>query len=64
MKEDLLKEFESTLFDFWGEKPTKRKIQEAWRDYLDAIKADEPVEKEWYKLTKEEKEHLYKVAEL
>lgn len=61
-KKQLLSEFESYLFDFWGEEPTRRKIGEAWRDYLDSVKESEPIPKSWYSLTKEERENLYKVA--
>lgn len=61
-KNQLLSEFESCLFDFWGEEPTRRKIVEAWRDYLDSIKESEPVQKSWYRLNKDEKENLYRIA--
>lgn len=61
-KKRLLEEFESCLFDFWGEEPTRRKISEAWRDYLDCIKETEAVPKKWYTLAKDERENLYRIA--
>ena len=54
--------FKSCLHDFWGEEPTKRAILAAWRDCLDCVSEDYEVEESWYKLSKEEKEELYKVA--
>lgn len=67
-KEQLMYEFSSTLIDFWGEKPTKRKIVEAWHDYLDAVREDKEEQKEvpesFYKLTMDEKKILYKEAGL
>lgn len=63
-KEQELELFKSCLFDFWGEEPTKRAIVEAWKDYLDAVKADYEVPAAWYKLTMDEKRMLYKAAEL
>lgn len=61
-KKQLLLEFESCLHDFWGEEPTRRKIGEAWRDYLDAFRESEPVPKNWYSLVKDEREALYRIA--
>lgn len=61
-KEQLLNEFESCLFDFWGEEPTRRKISEAWRDYLDSVKECEYIPKSYYTLSRCEREHLYKIA--
>ena len=37
-KEELLKDFELTLYDFWGEEKTKRAFFEAWKDFLDSLK--------------------------
>lgn len=37
-KEELLKDFELTLYDFWGEEKTKRAFLEAWKDFLDSLK--------------------------
>lgn len=62
MKQELLKQFESTLYDFWGDEPTKKAIQEAWVDFLDAVKETEPVQASWYKLTTAEKTRLYNKA--
>lgn len=61
-KKDLLSQFEVTLFDFWGEEPTRTKIKEAWSDFLGTVAETEDVPKEYYKLTKEERENLYKLA--
>ena len=63
-KQKELELFESCLFDFWGEEPTKRKIAEAWKDYLDSVDGDYNVDKKWYTLTMNEKRKLYKVAGL
>ena len=63
-KENELHMFETCLFDFWGEEPTKREILHAWRDYLDAVKENYEVSEDWYKLTMDEKRKLYKVAGL
>ncbi len=60
-RDKLVREFESTLEDFWGETPTKRGICEAWKDYLDAVKdGGEEVPKEWYVLRRIDKRILYK----
>lgn len=61
-KKDLLNQFESTLKDFWGEEPTRTAIKEAWADFLDSVSKNETVPKEYYKLSKEEREKLYKLA--
>ena len=63
-KEKELDVFKSCLYDFWGEKPTKRAIVAAWKDYLDSASEDYEIEKDWYKLSKEEKEKLYDAAGL
>ncbi len=63
-KKDLLNQFEVTLEDFWGEEPTKTTIKEAWVDFLDSVSEGETVPKEYYKLSKEEREKLYKLAGL
>ena len=63
-KENELHMFEACLFDFWGEEPTKRAIVQAWKDYLDTVKENYEVPKEWYALTMDEKRKLYKIAEL
>lgn len=61
-KKDLLSQFEVVLFDFWGEEPTRTAIKKAWGDFLDAVAENEIVPKEYYKLTKAERENLYKLA--
>lgn len=63
-KEKELEMFETCLFDFLGEEPTKRKIVEAWKDYVSSLEENYEVPKAWYKLTMEEKRKLYKVAGL
>lgn len=63
-KKDLLHQFETCLYDFWGEEPTKATIKEAWIDYLDCLSESENIPKSYYKLNKEERERLYKVAEV
>lgn len=63
-KKDLLNQFECCLLDFWGEEPTRTKIKEAWSDFLDAVSESEHVPKEYYKLTKSEREKLYSFADI
>lgn len=63
-KEQLLSEFESCLYDFWGGEPTKTGIKKAWKDYLDSVKENEEIPKTYYKLTKDEREKLYCLAGL
>ena len=63
-KQKELELFENCLFDFWGEEPTKKKIVEAWKNYLDTVDENYNVDKKWYTLTMEEKKQLYKVAGL
>lgn len=62
LKENLLEQFESCLFDFWGEEPTRRGIVDAWIDFMDSVREDEDVPKEYYRLTMDEKRRLYRVA--
>lgn len=60
-KEELLKDFELTLYDFWGEEKTKRVFLEAWKDFLDSLKdSGEYIPKKWYSLSKVERERLYR----
>ena len=60
-KEELLKDFELTLYDFWGEKKTKRAFLEAWKDFLDSLKdSGQHIPKKWYSLSKAERERLYR----
>lgn len=63
-KKDLLNQFEVTLIDFWGEEPTRNGIKAAWKDFLDSVSESEIVPQEYYKLSKEEREHLYNKAGL
>ena len=60
-KEELLKDFELTLYDFWGEEKTKRVFLEACKDFLDSLKDSwEYIPKKWYSLSKVERERLYR----
>ena len=63
-KESLINQFELTLKDFWGEKISKIEIVRAWKDFLNTVSETEIVPKNYYILTKEEKQKLYQIAEL
>ena len=61
-KEKELQIFELSIPKIIKDNKSKRKIIYAWKDYLNDLRYDYDFPDEWYKLTKDEKDYLYKTA--
>ena len=59
-KKNIYEWFKVCCIDFWAEKKTRKKVKEAWEDFLHALREDGEKVPE-YKLTKAEIEDLMKI---
>lgn len=61
-KEELLSQFETVIFKFLSIEQSRTAVKVGWTNFLNELSEDEIVPRDYYKLTKGERERLYKVA--